>query len=134
MVHTWISLENNRLNHICQHTKVLKIFKNQNNYFYGDYNLDIFLSSKKEYKQDLETFVLKLVPNGERQEYQREYKNLYEVIENFGWISTSDIKKMFPRKENMTVYKTITICNNGNYMTLACETERFYYMFYLVTS
>ena len=49
MVHTWVSLINDKMDQPCQNKRILRIFRNEDIRFYGDYNLDIYLSAKKDY-------------------------------------------------------------------------------------
>ena len=135
MVHLWISIVNDKLNHICDHKKILKIFNEETTYFYGDYNLDIFMLSKNEWKNaDLNKVVERVLDEDINTLKDESYTTLGEIVQKFGQISEKNLKRMFPKKENMNVNKSFTIRNDGNFYTIACETERFYYVFCFVSS
>ena len=60
MVHTWISLRNDKINSPCQNKRILRIFRNESVRFYGDYNLDIYLGTKHDYT-NLEQVISKVI-------------------------------------------------------------------------
>jgi len=144
MVHHWISLINDKINKYCDNTKLLKIFKDENTYFYGDYDLDVFMNAKNEDKSinNLESIIDKVISNGNgwircaKREIPEEsnYVNLSEIINLFGNVSSNCIKKMFPKKENLIIKRSIKVRSDGNFIMIACETEKFYYVFCFATS
>lgn len=133
MVHHWVSLKNNKIKNVCDNKKILNIFKDINTYFYGDYDLDIFMLSKNEDKKaDVYTIAIK--------KSYCDYKNvsnfchLSEIINKFGEVSTNNLKKIFPKRETMKITKSVTIQDDGNFCKIGCETDRFYYLLCFSTS
>ena len=141
MVHTWISLRNDKINSPCQNKRILRIFRNESVRFYGDYNLDIYLGTKHDYT-NLEQVISKVInissgwikkitlndikPN--------ELTHLDSYMYDCGIIPDKELKKMFPRRENYKVTKGITLRKDGNFIMYACETEKFYYVICFATS
>jgi hypothetical protein len=75
--------------------------------FYGDNEFDIFITAKQDYS-NLSSVVervieksggwvrnLKVTDGVESSE-----SSLSRIVSNFGWVSESGLRKMFPRKEN----------------------------------
>ena len=141
MVHTWISLRNDKINSPCQNKRILRIFRNESVRFYGDYNLDIYLGTKHDYT-NLEQVISKVInisggwiknitlndikPN--------ELTHLGSYMSYCGIIPDNEFKKMFPRRENYKVNKGITLRKDGNFIMYACETDKFYYVICFATS
>ena len=141
MVIRWISLVNNKIDKVCENKKILSIFKDDNTYFYGDYELDIFISSKND-ASDIYLVISEVISlsrgwisnRGLQDAFESNYKNLSEIINEFGNVSSNNLRKIFPRRENLIVINSITLRNDGNFKMIACETERFYYVFCFATS
>ena len=142
MVHLWISLVNEKFSEsVCENKRVLRIFRNNQSWFYGDNELDIYLTAKKDYP-DLSHVVERVI--AKRGGWIRNLKisngvpshesNLSQIISNFGFVSESGIKKMFPRRENGIVTNCVVYRKDGNFFAYSCETERFYYVFCFATS
>ena len=141
MVHTWISLRNDKINSPCQNKRILRIFRNKSVLFYGDYDLDIYLGTKHDYT-NLEQVISKVInisggwiknitlhdikPN--------ELTHLDSYMSYCGIIPDKELKKMFPHRENYNVTKGITLRKDGNFIMYACETEKFYYVICFATS
>lgn len=142
MVHTWISLRNDKLNDASLNTRGPWILLNREKaYFYGDYDLDIYLTAKKDYA-DLASVVQRIVatrggwingikatdarPSGET--------SLGQIMSNFGWISDSALRRMLPRKEKGVLKNVVVYRKDGNFSFYACETEKFYIVLCFATS
>ena len=141
MVHTWISLRNDKINSPCQNKRILRIFRNESVRFYGDYDLDIYIGTKHEYT-NLEQVISKVItisggwirnitlndikPN--------QSTHLGTYMSDCGIIPDNEFKKMFPHRENYKVNKGITLRKDGNFIMYACETENFYYVICFATS
>ena len=145
MVIKWISLVNNKINKVCENKKILRIFKDGDTYFYGDYELDIFISSKNDERIGIVLGIYDVISrvisssrgwisNCDSKAVKSNYTNLAEIINEFGNVSSNNLRKMFPRRENLIVINSITLRNDGNFKMIACETERFYYVFCFATS
>jgi hypothetical protein len=139
MVHCWISLRNNKNDHKSLKPKIINIFKNSDSFFYGDYDLDIYIGTKNDYSS-LESVVSKVIDNGNGwirnrdKEYKYTYYSLEKIISFFGDIDSSSFRKLFPRKEKFSIKKTIELRKDGNFTTIASETNKFYYVFCFATS
>lgn len=135
MVHHWVSLQNNKIKQVCDNKKILNIFKDVNTYFYGDYDLDIFMLSKNEDKKtDVYTMAMRCDCDYRNDRYDSNFYHLSEIINKFGEVSPNNLKKIFPKRETMKITKSITMQDDGNFVKIACETERFYYLLCFSTS
>lgn len=141
MVHTWISLINEKLNKPCQNKKILSIFRHDGVYFYGDNTFDLYLATKHDYKS-LESVVLKVIENNVAWAFYDELnkakhsnkKHLADYISDCGNIPQSLFNKVFPHKEDYNVIKGLELRHDGNFIMYACETKRFYYVLCFATS
>lgn len=141
MVQTWISLCNDKIFSDCMNKSILRIFKNNNAYFYGDYELDIYISSKNDYF-NIDDMLKQVIDNGSgwircvRLDDTKNYEcySLSDIINKCGTVSDKAIRKMFPRKDNLLIKNALEIRNDGNFIMFACETERFYYVICFATS
>lgn len=142
MVQLWISLVNEKFsNKPCQNKRILRIFRNGKNLFYGDNELDIFITPKKDYT-GLSSIIDRV--KGKCGGWVRNLNasagvvstesSLSQIVSQFGNISESGLRKMFPRKENGKVLECMTYKKDGNFYAYGCETERFYYVFLFATS
>ena len=140
MVHTWISLRNDKINSPCQNKRILRIFRNESVRFYGDYNLDIYLGTKHDYI-NLEQVISKVINisggwirSNKMSIEPIQLNHLDKYMYDCGIIPDNEFKKMFPRRENYKVNKGITLRKDGNFIMYACETEKFYYVICFATS
>lgn len=142
MVQLWISLVNEKFSTTpCENKRILRIFRNRENLFYGDNELDVFITPKKDYA-DLSSVVERAIMKSGG--WVRNVKvangvvssecSLSQIVSKFGSISESGLRKMFPRKENGKVMQCIVYRKDGNFYAYGCETERFYYVFLFATS
>ena len=142
MVQLWISLVNEKFSsRPCENKRILRIFRNRENLFYGDNELDIYITPKKDYADLSSVFTRVANKDGG---WIRNLKvadgvvssecNLSQIVSNFGSISESGLRKMFPRKEKGKVSQCIVYRKDGNFYAYGCETERFYYVFLFATS
>ena len=142
MVHTWISLRNDKMNDKSLNTRGPLITRDREKaFFYGDYDLDVFLTAKKDYG-DLESVVRRVID--QRGGWIRQIKatdarpsgetSVAQIMSNFGWISDSALRRMFPRKENGVIKNALVYRKDGNFSFYACETEKFYIVFCFATS
>ena len=141
MVHTWISLCNDKINHPCQNKRILRIFNNKDIRFYGDYNLDIYLSAKNDYVS-IEVVISKVINS--QGGWIRSTKmsktipcvlgRLDQYMSDCGNIPDREFKKMFPRREDGNVIKGLVVRKDGNFIIYGCETTRFYYVICFATS
>lgn len=138
MVHKWISLQNDINNGKTLNPKIINIFKNSDSFFYGDYELDIYLGTKNDY-HNLESIIDKVVLNSRGwvhscSELNYTYYSLESIISFFGSIDDKSLKKIFPRKEKFSIKKTIELRKDGNFTMIGTETDKFYYVFCFATS
>jgi hypothetical protein len=139
MVHHWISLQNNRINQNCLNKRVIRIFQNSNNFFYGDYNLDIYLGTKNDY-HSLESMLEKVISIGSgwihssNENFQYKDYDLEDVISQCGSIDRKTLKKIFPKRETFQSIKTIKVRNDGNFILIGVETSQYYYIICFATS
>lgn len=143
MVQLWISLRNDKITKPCINRKFRNIFKDKDNKFYGDYDLDVYFGTKNEYKT-YEEVVEKVVKkeSGWIRNIKDENKKQLEVSPNslkhivfeFGWLNERAIKKMFPRKETYEVINFYQYRSDGNFKMFAIETSKFFYVFCFATS
>ena len=141
MVHRWISLRNDKINLVSENKRILRIFRNKSVLFYGDYDLDIYVGTKHDYK-DLEEVISKVIKKSGgwirnirlEDKKPNESSDLGTYMCNCGIIPDKELKKMFPRRENYKVNKGITLRRDGNFMMYGCETEKFYYVICFATS
>ena len=141
MVHTWISLCNNKIERPCENKRILRIFKNDDVCFYGDYELNIYLGTKHDYP-NLETVVSKVISNSNGwvryitpdNAKQTESSYLSNYISSCGWMPDNEFQKMWPRREDCRVVKGYELRKDGNFQMFACETSRFYYVICFATS
>lgn len=144
MVHHWISLRNDKINNSCVNKRILRIFRNNEVRFYGDYEFDIYLGTKNDY-DNLESVVKKVIYNGSgwinnNQLHKAKLcyvTDLSHYISHCCLIPVREFKKMFPRRENRNNYnivKALELRNDGNFYMYACETSRFYYVICFATS
>ena len=142
MVHTWISLRNDKINDKSLNTRGPWILRdNEKAFFYGDYDLDVFLTAKQDY-DGLASVVQRVI---DRQGgWIRQIKvndgrpcgetSVAQIMSNFGCISDSALRRMFPRKETGVIKNAVVYRKDGNFLFYACETEKFYIVFCFATS
>jgi hypothetical protein len=139
MVHTWISLRNNKIYKKSLNYKIVNIFKNSDSFFYGDYDLDIYIGVKQDYP-NLESVTNKVINKSDgwigNCDTIFNYKNydIQQIISFFGIIDDKSFRKMFPRKEKFNTIKTIELRNDGNFKFISSETDKFFYVFCFATS
>lgn len=138
MVHTWISICNEKINSPCLNNRILRIFKNKHVNMYGDYNLDIYIGTKYDYT-NIEQVISKVINRGwinikisDIEPIQ--LTHLEQYISYCGDIPYNEFKKIFPRRENYIVTRGFKLRNDGNFFMYACETTKFYYVICFVTS
>ncbi len=141
MVHSFIHLKNKIVYDKCLNYRISRIFKDEHTYFYGDCELDVFIGTKNDYScvQDV---VRKVKEKGSgwirncrlEDEIVGTYGSLTNIINEFGNISESQMHKIFPKKETKEVKSSFIYRKDGNFTIIACETERFYYVFCFATS
>ncbi len=142
MVQLWVSLINEKFSsRQCENKRILRIFRDGETMFYGDNELDIFITPKKDYV-NLSSIVERI--KGKCGGWVRNLKvsdgvvstesTLSRIVSNFGRVSESGLRKMFPRKESGVVTQCIVYRKDGNFYAYGCETERFYYVFLFATS
>lgn len=144
MVHTWVSLRNNRLADACMNPRVLRIFKNENVNFYGDYDLDIYLGIKHDYRslEDVAKAVIRdgggWIQNLKGPEQSLTDRSLTSILSECGWIPAKELRKLLPRKGVAEASEALVRCDvyrkDGNFMMFACETRRYYYVICFATS
>jgi hypothetical protein len=141
MVHTWIVLRNDRVTEKCLNSRVTRLFKNKKAFFYGDYDLDVYLGSKHD-DGSLEATVQKVIDRGggwlrnikvEKRELGA-YRRIDSIISEFGRVDDDQLHKFLPRKESGALKQSFVYRKDGNFIFIACETERFYYVFAFATS
>ena len=97
MVQLWISLVNEKFSsRPCENKRILRIFRNHENMFYGDNELDIYITPKKDYADLSSVFTRVTNKDGG---WIRNLKaadgivssesSLSQIISNFGSISES---------------------------------------------
>lgn len=140
MVQLWVSLQNNRISGPCMNRRVTRIFLDEYVFFYGDYDLDIYIGTKHDYRSldDVVHKVRDKCTGWIRYCHEREsvvQKSLKDVIGECGNLTHKSLPKVFPRRES--VWDTVQ-CeiyrDDGNFKMFACETERFYYVICFATS
>lgn len=140
MVHTWISLRNDKFGLPSIGKNVMRIFQGDDPAnFYGDYDLDIYIGTKHDY-DSLDVVVSAVISCGNgwiryiKDKIRTESMYLASIINEFG--NVSDKRKLFPRKERAYDERhTVDIYrSDGNFKMYACETPRFYYVFCFATS
>ncbi len=141
MVHSFIHLKNNKVYKKCLNYRISRIFKNEHTYFYGDYDFDVYIGTKNDYSciQDVFKKVIQKESGWIRNcklehEIKGNYCSLTNIINEFGYISESQMYKIFPKKETKEVKNSYIYRKDGNFQMIACETERFYYVFCFATS
>jgi hypothetical protein len=110
--------------------------------FYGDYELDIYIAAKSDYKAGgLEAAIARAAgaeSGWARQhsavEKEVHYSSLSAILCEFECVSESMLRKVFPWREDGAVLRTYQMRCNGNFKMFACETGRFYYVFCFATS
>lgn len=141
MVQLWVSLRNDKIGKSCVNKRILRIFKNDQVYFYGDYDLDIYIGNRNDYNS-LNTVIEKVI-NRESGWIECvklddstvcEKTNMEHVISEFGRVPMKELKKMFPRKENLKIVQAVELRRDGNFFMYACETMFYYYVFCFATS
>lgn len=141
MVHSWIHLKNNNITDTCMNSRVKRIFNNPHTFFYGDYDLDVYIGQKDTY-HSLQTVVRKVIKkhNGwisccsVANELVGDYSSLSQIIGEFGNIHYTQLHKLFPRKETSVLKQTLVYRKDSNFKMIACETDKFYYVFCFATS
>ena len=142
MVQHWISLINEKFSsQPCENKRILRIFREGDTSFYGDNELDVFITSKKDY-DNLSSVVERVKGRcggwirtlNTTSGLTSSEKTLLQIVSNFGWVSEYGLRKMFPREEKGEVTQCIVYRKDGNFYAFGCETERFYYVFLFATS
>ncbi len=59
---------------------------------------------------------------------------LFEIISFCGWIEFKSLKKLFPKKENHNIIRSLQYRKDGNFIMISIETEKFYYVINFATS
>jgi hypothetical protein len=124
--------------------RVLRIFKNEEVYFYGDYELAIYLGIKHDYR-NLEDVAKAVIQEGSgwirkltEPERSLTDRSLTSILGECGWVPTKELRKLLPRKGVAEASEVLLRCdvyrNDGNFMMFACETERYYYVICFATS
>jgi len=141
MVHTWLSLRNDKLTCPCLSARFMpRIFRGEDHaYFYGDYDLDIYIGTKHDYPS-LDAVVAAVVRQGGgwirniKHKERTEMLYIANIINEFGHLP--DKRKLFPHKESAFDVRLPTDIyrHDGNFKMYACETPRFYYVFCFATS
>jgi hypothetical protein len=151
MVTSWIRIENNQNVFNSLNKRVLRIFLDNETYFYGDYSLDIFLIPKnsifihdpqidaidetiKKFKQKYTGWFRNVNAEAGIEMNNAEYNTLDKLIAKFGNVSSKSIKKMFPKRENRMVVRSKVYRDDGNFQIYGSETEFFYYIMCFATS
>ena len=145
MVHAWVSLCNDRLSGACINPRVLRIFKNEDTRFYGDYDLDIYIGTKHDYTslhRVVDTVVHEKgtgwIRNIRDVEHILEDRSLTSILSECGWVPTKELPKLLPRKGVAEAGLPLVNCwvyrNDGNFKVVACETGRYYYVICFATS
>jgi hypothetical protein len=141
MVHTWIVLRNDRVTEKCLNSRVTRLFKNKKAFFYGDYDLDVYLGSKHDYAS-LEAAVAKVLDKcggwvcqvTVEKRVPGAYNRINSIISEFGRVDDDQLHKFLPHKESGMLKQSFVYRKDGNFTLIACETERFYYVFAFATS
>jgi hypothetical protein len=143
MVHTWVSLRNDRIGTPCDNRRVLRIFHGENAaHFYGDYDLDIFMGTKHDYKS-LDAVIAKTTAKSggwihcvspEDGTDSTAYSSLFDIMNEFASASQSQKRKLFPWRETGDLVRVRRMRDDGNFKMYACETQRFYYVLCFATS
>jgi hypothetical protein len=141
MVHSWIHLRNDRITEKCLNHRVTRLFRNRHAFFYGDYDLDIYLSPKGDYASLRDAVNRVIVKSGGwvsrcrvNEEVMEDYRSLTRIISEFGRVDDSQMYKFLPRRDTTPVIHSVRYRKDGNFKLLACETEKFYYVFCFATS
>lgn len=142
MVQLWISLRNDKVTKKCINSKINRIFRNNQAFFYGDYDLDIYIGTKNEYNS-LEKVVEKVISieNGWIRycKFEKEESpiSLSRILLKFGRVDDNCLKKIFPRKEEHIIDENcryLIYRNDGNFHMSAFQSNKFYYVFCFATS
>jgi len=141
MVQLWISLRNDRIGYSCVNKRILRIFQNDNVHFYGDYDLDIYIGTRHDHSS-LDNVIEKVIvrETGWIQNVKLddstvcEKSHIQDIISEFGHVPIKEIRKMFPRKEDLKIIRAVELRKDGNFFMFACETLCFYYVFCFATS
>ena len=137
----WISLRNDRIGSQCQNKRILRIVKHPEVRFYGDYDLDVYLGTKQDYK-NLESVISKVIDSGSGwirncridTAITNENTHLKKFMSDCGYMPDKQCMRLFPRREDGKVIRGITLRKDGNFIMDACETTRFYYVICFATS
>jgi hypothetical protein len=142
MVHLWVSLQNNRIKQPCLNKRVERIFRDRYSFFYGDYNLNIYIAGKEDY-ESLEEVVKKVTNvaggwvSGCKQRKCVEQGPMRDIIGECGHIIHRSLPKLFPRRDNAAIWDKVQFdvyrCD-GNFKMFAWESARFYYVLCFDTS
>ncbi len=141
MVHSWIILRNDKVTEPCLNSRVTRLFKRDKAFFYGDYDLDVYLASKHDYK-NLESVVGRVIDRSSgwvtrcslADGVVGEYRRLHNIISEFGRVDDDQIHKFVPRKESCELMQSVIYRKDGNFALIGCETDRFYFVFAFDTS
>jgi hypothetical protein len=142
MVHTWVSLQNDRITRPCDNRRVLRIFRVTDTCFYGDYELDIYMGTKHDYTS-LDAVIAKVIAKGsgwiqnarpEDAQDTTTYGSLFDIVNEFGSVGHSEKRKLFPWRETGDLVRATVLRKDGNFGMVACETRRFYYVLCFATS
>lgn len=146
MVHRWLSLQNDRFRRPCMHRRVTRIFRDPGNFFYGDYELDIYVGTKNDYfhMEDVLRKVMKTDDITNMYGFLRNLefegggtlvdRSIESVVFEMGHFSMTSTRNLFPRRETFETRVCIEFRNTGNDKMFACETERFFYVIFFATS
>lgn len=137
----WISLRNDKIGKPCLNKRILRIFRNEDTFFYGDYEFDMYIGTKHDYSS-LDDVISKVIDKANgwiryinlEDGVPCEKSHMSSYISDCGCVSDSSFRKIFPQKENYNVLKGVVLRKDGNFTMYGCETERFYYVFCFATS
>jgi hypothetical protein len=123
-------------------SRVCRLFKSKKAFFYGDYDLDIYIGTKSDYKC-LEHVVNKVIQKGgggwigncrlENGTYIPN-RSITSIINEFGNVYDSQIHKFLPSRDKFVMKQVFDYRNDGNFKMIACETDHLYYVFCFATS
>jgi hypothetical protein len=125
-------------------SRVLRIFKNEEVYFYGDYDLDIYIGTKHDYRSlgDVAAAVIQAgrgwIRNLKEPERSLTDRSLTSILSECGYVPTCELSKFLPRKGVGEAGDRLVRCDvyrkDGNFAMFACETQRYYYVICFATS
>jgi hypothetical protein len=141
MVHSWIHIKNDKLSDKCLNHRVCRLFRSKSASFYGDYDLDIYIGTKSDYKS-LQNVVQKVITKGRgwigncslEDEVHMSNTSMSSILNEFGSINSYQMHKFVPPKDKFVMKQVTHYRKDGNFKMIACETEHMYYVFCFATS